>query len=175
MVKDQKGFSLIELMIVVAIIGVLAAIAVPNYQRFVRKSKQSEAKSLLTSYYTAAKATMAEHGYHIGNFPVIGYQPEGNITYRIQSLDSGQPVYPGIDATTDDAGCVATNSACGGVGAAYITWTENAVSAQNHTNAPLAGQDTFTARSAADIGGNQNDEWSIDNVKTLVNNQDGTL
>jgi type IV pilus assembly protein PilA len=48
----QKGFSLVELMVVVAIIGVLASLAVPKFQVFQAKAKQSEAKNNLSHIYT---------------------------------------------------------------------------------------------------------------------------
>jgi len=50
---DQKGFTLIELMIVVAIIGILAAVAIPNFLKYQAKSKQSEARVLLSGLYTS--------------------------------------------------------------------------------------------------------------------------
>ena len=50
--KSQKGFTLIELMIVVVIIGILAALAIPRFMRATTKAKQSEAKTLLKQIYT---------------------------------------------------------------------------------------------------------------------------
>jgi type IV pilus assembly protein PilA len=50
--KRQAGFSLVELMIVVAIIGILAALAVPRFQSFQAKARQSEAKNNLSHMYT---------------------------------------------------------------------------------------------------------------------------
>nr|WP_222104619.1 pilin [Cupriavidus campinensis] len=51
--QAQKGFTLIELMIVVAIIGILAAIAIPQYQDYVAKSQMARAVSELSAYKTA--------------------------------------------------------------------------------------------------------------------------
>ncbi len=51
--NTQKGFTLIELMIVVAIIGILAAVAVPAYQDYIKKAKFAEVMSMTDSYKTA--------------------------------------------------------------------------------------------------------------------------
>jgi len=56
----QRGFTLIELMIVVAIIGILAAIAVPAYQDYTIKSRVSEGTSLVSAARTAVDVAFAE-------------------------------------------------------------------------------------------------------------------
>ena len=65
MKKIQSGFTLIELMIVVAIIGILAAIAIPQYQNYVARAQVTEALSLTSG----AKIALAEHFNTNGVFP----------------------------------------------------------------------------------------------------------
>ena len=69
--KNQKGFTLIELMIVVAIIGILAAIAIPNFLQYQLKSRQSEAKVNLNAIKTSEIAFQAEKGCYLG-VPTMG-------------------------------------------------------------------------------------------------------
>ena len=68
MKKLQQGFTLIELMIVVAIIGILAAIAVPAYQDYTIRSRVSEAASLAGAVRTAMDVAYSE-GYRLGSIP----------------------------------------------------------------------------------------------------------
>jgi len=64
--QGQQGFTLIELMIVVAIIGILAAIAIPNFLQYQLKSRQSEAKTNLQAIKTSEVSFNAERGCYVG-------------------------------------------------------------------------------------------------------------
>jgi type IV pilus assembly protein PilA len=65
-IKNKEGFTLIELMIVVAIIGVLAAIAIPAFVNYVKKSKTSEVGSNLKSLFTGAASYYSEERFQQG-------------------------------------------------------------------------------------------------------------
>ena len=58
--EGQKGFTLIELMIVIAIIGILAAIAIPQFVSYRQKGYNTKAKGELKSFYTACQAYFAD-------------------------------------------------------------------------------------------------------------------
>lgn len=79
--KKSRGFTLIELMIVVAIIGILAALAIPNFMKFQAKSKQSEAKSNLKTVFTTQKSHYGEKDEYSDDFGAIGFSPEGGNRY----------------------------------------------------------------------------------------------
>jgi type IV pilus assembly protein PilA len=59
--KGEKGFTLIELMIVIAIIGILAAIAIPQFTAYRVKGYDTQAKAELKSYYTACQSYIADN------------------------------------------------------------------------------------------------------------------
>jgi len=75
--KKDKGFTLIELMIVVAIIGILAAIAIPNFLRYQAKTKQSEAKSNLNSIFTSQVVYFGENDTYASSIADLGWAVEG--------------------------------------------------------------------------------------------------
>jgi type IV pilus assembly protein PilA len=112
--RKTKGFTLIELMIVVAIIGILAAIAIPNFLRFQLKARSSEGKVNIAAIRTAEVAYNSEFGTFVlaavtppaiapsgakqpfgvpvplSGFDILGWAPEGNV-YFIYAVNTPAP------------------------------------------------------------------------------------
>jgi type IV pilus assembly protein PilA len=115
----SAAFTLIELMIVVAIIGILAAIAVPNFLMFQLRSKTSEAKTNLAAIRTAEEGFYAEFGSYVvaapagGNFtpnkqpwPVpapgfdtLGWAPEGDVLFQYGIVSGGAAPFADFGAS----------------------------------------------------------------------------
>ena len=75
--SNRHGFTLVELLIVVAIIGVLSTIGIPTFRRMVQKAKKSEAKVELGGLYTAEQAFFSEYGGFGDNLMGIGFEIDG--------------------------------------------------------------------------------------------------
>ncbi|PSV53089.1 pilin [Photobacterium sp. GB-1] len=83
--KKQQGFTLIELMIVVAVIGVLSAIAIPQYQKYVAKSQTGVSLATISALKTNIESAIAENG----TFPTLAATSGGNTTLGIPKTDLG--------------------------------------------------------------------------------------
>jgi prepilin-type N-terminal cleavage/methylation domain-containing protein len=172
---NNKGFSLIELMVVVAIIGVLASFAIPQYQSFQSKARQKEGMTLLGSYYTAAQASLVELGHYPGNFVAVGFSPAGVVHYRITAADNATAVPTG---TPDEAACIDTAQSCNTYSTTFKNWTEETTSASFKVIAPgSAGavtDTTFLTKASAIIKpGGTKDEWTINQLKAFGQVTDG--
>jgi type IV pilus assembly protein PilA len=164
--KDQGGFTLIELMIVVAIIGILAAIAIPNFLAYQARSRQAEARTNLGAVFVSEVAYFGENNLY-SSFATIGYTLAGatnRYTYR-------SPNNAGNAGTSNTQG---TDMFATGAGSAVAGGTIEADGPQN-TAAQLpvagaAGQFTATASGNAD-GDGTIDHWYINDIKQIVNDR----
>ena len=113
----QKGFTLIELMIVIAIIGILAAIAIPAYQNYTIRAQVSEGLSLAGGIETAFDECYANKGTAIGgciSLPAVGINNVISGTYvTSMTLKSGviTATYGGTNANANIAGKTITLAA----------------------------------------------------------------
>jgi type IV pilus assembly protein PilA len=147
--RNRKGFTLVELMIVVAIIGILAAIAIPNFLNFRLKAKASEAKSNLGAIRTTQTAYYAEWSMWVGN---QSYVPTGDRTNRPDKVD-WTPV--GADSRFSILGFAPE-------GRVFFDYNLEGTDWPNQT----AG---FTSNAAADLDANgQLSYWVISNSMTEI-------
>ncbi len=104
MKRVQQGFTLIELMIVVAIIGILAAVALPAYQDYTKKAKFAEVVSVGTAYQTAVAVCIQETGGLTGCNASSNGIPATQATTHVASVG----VTDGIITVTPTSTSVAT-------------------------------------------------------------------
>ncbi len=75
--RRRRGFSLIEAMVVVAIIGVIGSIALPSLQSYVWRARRNEAFLNLNGIYKSQKTFMIENGRYGNSFDEIGFEISG--------------------------------------------------------------------------------------------------
>ena len=89
----EDGFSLIELMLVVAIIGLLASIAGPNYRKFVYKSHRTEAYAALRAISQQQAGYYTEYGVYADSFDEIGFQMARSVAIDPQTIQGPHYTY----------------------------------------------------------------------------------
>ncbi|HSQ79560.1 MAG TPA: prepilin-type N-terminal cleavage/methylation domain-containing protein [Casimicrobiaceae bacterium] len=126
MKRVQQGFTLIELMIVVAIVGILAAIALPAYQDYVIRSKMSELEAAIA----ACKTSVAEYtSTHAGTMPadITAAGCSTTATHYVASLNVATGVISGVSqqtgASPTECTLTLTPTAAAGDTATISTWT----------------------------------------------------
>lgn len=128
MKQVQKGFTLIELMIVVAIIGILAAVAIPQYQNYIAKSQVSRVMSETGSLRTAVEACLLDG--KTGNDCELGWTHSNLLTGSDStSGGTGQSglVVNWAETATDETTIVATfgGNAAQAINEKTLTWTRD--------------------------------------------------
>jgi len=173
--KLRNGFTLIELMIAVAIIGILAAVAIPNFMKFQARSKQSEAKTNLKALFTAEKAFKLEKDRYSSLVGEIRFSPERNNRYAYYLASGG---------TLDDRSGPTAPTGTGANGISVDTFTYADAEADPATWPTGCGQTpvvvdaptpSFIGGAAGDIDADDTiDHWTIsDQSRTLTGSGGG--
>lgn len=160
---SQKGFTLIELMVVVAIIGILSAIAVPNFKKYQAKSKQSEAKIQLAAVYSVEVGAMADYDSYATCLDDLGYDasPRGYYLIGFGAAEVGNVTTRFSACTTSPFNWAPTTHLKSG--------TTVPATAQLPTTAIIPAGTSFTAGAAGNISSTLYDTWTITHTKALTN------
>ena len=173
--KNKKGFTLIELMVVIAIIGILAAIAIPNFKKYQARSKTSEAKIQLSAIYMSEVSFQTETDYFAVCLHAMGYKPfpDGQASQNYYSVG-----FPTADNTADLTDVVSFDCEAGDDKSIwYGTKGGQSGSPDFDKASDSCDQTTFTAAAAANLiieaDPLVSDQWTIDHDKSVKHTQVG--
>lgn len=175
--KCKSGFSLIELMIVVAIIAILATVATPNFMRYQGVARASEARAQLSALFASQRAFQAEWAGYYSDLVNIGYRANGTLRYVVGHGAASTHILPGYSGSallaanynTAVAGvCAQIGCLHGAEDGAGTSLTSAVIS-----NTMTANFATFTAQAAGFVGGSTTDVWQIDQHRAVLNTTPG--
>lgn len=178
---SKLGFSLVELMIVVAIIGVLATIGVPTFRTMVQKAKKSEAKVALGALYTSETAFFSEYGAYGNLLDKVGFELDGQANQRVYSAGFFT-TNCNTNPSTAPLGSTTQGSSLSSAFPAYYAGSVYRVLSKQATTDTACATFNVTSDGQAFIAGaagaisnktTSPDVWRINNNRLLQNIQDG--
>lgn len=165
---SREGFTLVELMVVVAIIGILSAIAIPNFRKYQAKAKTSEAKLRLAEVYTAESAVYSDYDTYVSCIQDAGIDSPGANSRVYYSVGFSASVSANATAVTNGMPTCA---------APFFYPQTRSVGGSLHTTAPtgiFVNSNGFTAGAEGYIQTNNvTDRWIIDQDKGVDNTRAG--
>ncbi len=111
--RSRRGFTLIELMLVVGILGILATLATGSFLSYQSKAKQAEAKTNLAAIGEMALSYKTEHDTYITNWNSLGWRPQVVTRYCYWyngAAAAGTPTNPDVGVSYADPGSAATGN-----------------------------------------------------------------
>ncbi|WP_127715246.1 type IV pilin protein [Halobacteriovorax sp. HLS] len=187
--KNQEGFTLVELMVVVAIIGILSAVAIPNFKQYQSKTKTSEAKLQLASIYSAETALQSDFdafatclgfaGYSAptaGNYYAVGFptgEAGGNAVVDANDGNSGNcnngGSETGGDANRSVGGATMTQANLAQLAAQVAArYTNGATGVQVEANGNFFVSGAIGVVDSANNTAALASQWAIDENKRLL-------
>ena len=156
----EQGFTLVELMVVVAIIGILSAVAIPNFKKYQAKSKTTEAKMQLASVYSYELTAASDYDTFTSCLGDLGYDaaPRG---YYVIGFTGNWRTAEAITAG------LATCGATGFHSPATLKTYAAAVTSANLPAGTTGTQSTFLAGAGGNLDAALYDQWTINESKNL--------
>ncbi|MGI9188718.1 MAG: type IV pilin protein [Longimicrobiaceae bacterium] len=114
--RSNKGFTLIELMIVVVIIGILAAIAIPKFSQATDRAKEKEADGIIKQVYTLQSAYQAQTGVFASTpteLETVGFETPTGLQHYTFNTAVGTPSYcltPSVTGASYNGRCIDLNT-----------------------------------------------------------------
>ncbi|MBH47640.1 MAG: hypothetical protein CME71_05675 [Halobacteriovorax sp.] len=180
-VRTQSGFTLVELMVVVAIIGILSAVAIPNFKQYQAKSKTSEAKLQLAALYSAQLATAADYDTYASCLAYIGYDASNERLNRYYSVGVAALTLAAGVSTSLSTGCTQTSAegtnwyraGKAGTGTPTVTLpTHSTLTIATSQTAFVAGAEGIIRTDGSTTNG-ATSQWAIDQNKFMTQGNRG--